>query len=293
MRSCKDLEDGPPPPYNPLLPHKTTNRDDMDQPEMIPLPVVLPQPEHLPPPQFVLPPNLSPEDVYFLNEYFKHNSSLKKKLRVDAQAKNHYSLSYGPAVAVWLGTIIFAIIVLVWNHHHEDAKFDKDATDVAIALVPCFVMLLANTICGRAFDWMASESLPSFWKTQFCIILRLSFLSILSLGMSIVVALLLSTIFNGSGTLPASRLANRIMLRGELPEEVARAMRGERRAWMRAGGKKAQRSAVEAACEIFRAVLAAVEGERVVGRDGGKGWWDCCDIKLLEAWWHKIGLHHA
>ncbi|KAK0317716.1 hypothetical protein LTR82_011233 [Friedmanniomyces endolithicus] len=168
MRSCKDLEDGPPPPYNPLLPHKTTNRDDMDQPEMIPLPVVLPQPEHLPPPQFVLPPNLSPEDVYFLNEYFKHNSSLKKKLRVDAQAKNHYSLSYGPAVAVWLGTIIFAIIVLVWNHHHEDAKFDKDATDVAIALVPCFVMLLANTICGRAFDWMASESLPSFWKTQFC-----------------------------------------------------------------------------------------------------------------------------
>ncbi|KAK1085799.1 hypothetical protein LTR48_004188, partial [Friedmanniomyces endolithicus] len=97
----------------------------------------------------------------------------------------------------------------------------------------------------------------------------------------------------GDAEYPWPRLANRILLRGGFPEEVARAMKGERRAWMRAGGKKAGRSAVEAACEGFRNVLAAVEGERVVGEDGEKGWWDCCDVKLWEEWWHKIGLQHA
>ncbi|KAK1072453.1 hypothetical protein LTR74_002489 [Friedmanniomyces endolithicus] len=75
----------------------------------------------------------------------------------------------------------------------------------------------------------------------------------------------------GGTEYPWPRLANRVLLRGGFPEEVARAMKGERRAWMKAGGRKAGRSAVEAACEGFRDVLAAVEGERLVGRDGGKG----------------------
>ncbi|KAK0959151.1 hypothetical protein LTR91_021001 [Friedmanniomyces endolithicus] len=97
----------------------------------------------------------------------------------------------------------------------------------------------------------------------------------------------------GDAEYPWPRLANRLLLRGGFPEEVARAMKGERRAWMKAGGKKAGRSAVDAACEDFRAVLAAVEGERVGGEGGRKGWWDCCDVKLWEEWWHRIGLQHA
>ncbi|KAK0252489.1 hypothetical protein B0A54_05747 [Friedmanniomyces endolithicus] len=97
----------------------------------------------------------------------------------------------------------------------------------------------------------------------------------------------------GDAQYPWPRLANRILQRGGFPEEVARAMKGERRAWMKAGGKKSGRSAVEAACEGFQHVLATVEGERAVREDGGKGWWDCCDVKLWEEWWHQIGLHHA
>ncbi|KAK4900419.1 hypothetical protein LTR27_002645 [Elasticomyces elasticus] len=92
-------------------------------------------------------------------------------------------------------------------------------------------------------------------------------------------------------------LAKRVLLRGGLPEEVARAMRGEKRAWMKAGGRKSRFQALETAVDEFRNWLTCIDATKTlegikIGKDG-RHWYDCSDETTWLRWWRAIGWHHA